>query len=127
LLSVLSRKRRTSRGAIGTLRNGCCLVERRLYPMAERGPDDPRGGSLVGGWALVPPASGATVIGMLRGLGYRPGAGDSGVVEMDRPGAESIRIPLVECLRPELLLTILRTAGISASEFVAYLDEHPAP
>jgi hypothetical protein len=103
------------------------LGKRRLYPMTPRSPNDPRRGSLVGGWALVPPASGATVIGMLRGLGYRPCAGGSGVVEMDRPGARPIRIPLVECLRPELLLTILRTAGISASDFVAYLDEHPSP
>jgi hypothetical protein len=46
---------------------------------------------------------------------------------MYRPGAPSVRIPLVERLRPELLLTILRTAGISASDFVAYLDEDQSP
>ncbi len=92
-----------------------------------RGGSDVLSSSLAGGWALIPPASGAEVIGALRHIGYEIGVVGSGSVIMDRCGSPSVRVPLVECLRPELLISILRTAGIRPATFIAYLDELPSP
>jgi hypothetical protein len=38
-----------------------------------------------------------------------------------RLGVPIVRIPLVERLRPELLVAIARTAGLSAPQFIACL------
>jgi hypothetical protein len=72
---------------------------------------------------LVPPASGAECARALRRAGFsiRPIGSDAVVAERD--GATVVTIPLVDWLRPELLVVILRTAGVSPAEFTGYLED----
>jgi hypothetical protein len=42
---------------------------------------------------------------------------------LERSGAFVVRVPLVERLRPELLVAILKTVGVSPAQFTAWLDD----
>jgi hypothetical protein len=70
--------------------------------------------------------SGSDCARALRGAGYDVVFVDADHMLASRSGTPSVRIPVVEPLRPVQLSAILRVAGISATRFARYLEDAPA-
>lgn len=73
------------------------------------------------GWGRLPPASGAECARALRRAGFQVELDGPDHVSVKRDGVMLVRVPLVEKLAPGLLVAILKTVGVSAAAFTAYL------
>jgi hypothetical protein len=72
--------------------------------------------------AIAPSSSGAQCASALRQAGFIVQTVEAGSATLVRDDL-AIRVPLVETMRPELLLAILNAAKISLAEFLEYLGE----
>jgi hypothetical protein len=73
-------------------------------------------------WMLVPPASGEECVRALGRLGFRVRLCEGDQVLL-ADGRRAVAVPLVARLRPEVLVSILKSAGVSAVAFTNALDE----
>lgn len=78
---------------------------------------------LADGWAYLPPASGAECARVLRRAGLQASLDGPDHVVLSRDRVPIVRVPLVERLRPELLVAILKTVGVSPTAFTRLLVE----
>ena len=79
---------------------------------------------ILGRWLLlVPPASGIECVRALQQAGFRVRLQDGRQMLLARDD-RVVRVPLLDRLRPQLLVAILRSAGIAAAEFTSYLGAH---
>jgi predicted RNA binding protein YcfA (HicA-like mRNA interferase family) len=72
---------------------------------------------------MVPPVSGGECARVLRRAGFQLERDGPNHVLARRDGAPAIRVPLVERLRCELLVSILQLAGLTRVGFMDLLDE----
>jgi hypothetical protein len=73
-------------------------------------------------WMLVPPASGQECVRALSRLGFRVRLCEGDQVLLAN-GRKAVAVPLVVRLRPEVLVSILKSAGVTAIAFTHALDE----
>src|SRR5258708_38693951 len=76
---------------------------------------------LLGRWLLVPPASGVECARALLRAGFHLRHQEGPQILLARAN-RIVRVPLVDRLPPELLVMILRTAGVGVAEFTNCLD-----
>jgi hypothetical protein len=74
-------------------------------------------------WLQVPPASGIECVRALRRAGLALESQTAEVVTLLGRRGDLVSVPLVDRLPPEGLVAILRTAGVSPTQFTGYLDE----
>jgi hypothetical protein len=71
---------------------------------------------------LVPPASGEECVRALGRLGFRVRLCDGDQVLL-ADGRKAIAVPLVARIRPEVLVSILKSAGVTAVAFTNALGD----
>jgi hypothetical protein len=85
------------------------------------GPERDNSAVKVRGWAPLPHASGRECAKALGRAGFGLVLDDADHVAVTRGNITVARIPLVDRIRPELLVAILRTVGITPEQFVEHL------
>jgi hypothetical protein len=101
------------------------MTAEKLTAPERPAPDGPavRLPSLAEDWAVVPPASCREVVKVLYRAGFEARLDGPDHIIIERAHIPLVRVPLVERLRPALLVAILRTVGLTAAEFTANLGE----